>query len=210
MFAHFKSYPKWITWGFVLLVSGVLLVLVSYTCLVFLTPEPGIPVGETSLLDTASACGVRCLWGLTPGESTVLDAEHVLQDRKVMEGCEYTDELLICNHISFGLNYDQGLITLISFNPSPQPTLGELIAVYGEPTGVQAYRTGIEHPSSFVWLCFEEPLIATLTRQVEGMTTFIGSDTRVYNVEYHSTQTYPERCSMASGWQGYREYGEMP
>src|SRR6202142_3721933 len=103
-------------------------------------------IGDGGLL-SGKICGPPCFIGVIPGVTTKNDAITLLQSRGLFQDCTEIDTTkegggheIICTHptsalaVSIANNGD--LVSGISFPPSVEITVAQIIGKYGQPTVV--------------------------------------------------------------------------
>jgi hypothetical protein len=176
------------------------------------TPQPTPPVVAHNPLDT-EPCMAPCWQNITPGETTLDQASQILGDLEDVGGCPAINGYIKCDWVVIHAG-DDGIVELIRMGPSETVTLGEVIALYGEPDEVHfctsedephnpEHTISVSYFASYkLWLYFVEPgePIApvhpdmVVREMIYGMTWF---DTTWMDCYTHFQE---------SEWHGYGDY----
>lgn len=185
------------------------------------TPQQadGVYIGDGGFL-SGEPCGPPCFWSITPGASTEAQVLEVLQEREISERCQTFNDVsefkrrgVSCAPgLIFDLDTDTGLVSMIGFSPSQVVSVGEAIAMYGDPDAVLVTATNRPEQAARVVMALYFDLLNTevVLPGVESATYIVSSITQIDNIGYLSEKEYKESNSgmheFLSEWKGYGEY----
>ena len=175
-------------------------------------------IGDGGFLSGRS-CGPPCFFGVIPGVTTKNDAITLLQSRGLYEDCAEIDttkkgggHIVFCNHwvVSIGNNGD--LVSGISFVPSEDITVAQVIAKYGQPTVVSMLAVAdSSNRGSTAYMDFYYDQINTdigLIAEKNSTTYEINPTSLIETIGYYDQEEYQSRRQIIQSWKGYGIYQE--
>jgi hypothetical protein len=166
---------------------------------------------------TGQPCGPPCLWGITPGLTTVGGVLDVLKEKGMSNECDQFDNSqeaggrgVICRG-SVVFSVDGEIVEGIGFNPSQEITVAEVIEQYGEPNSVRVVARGVpEYPHTVMILFFDSIRTDLVLPEQEGIIYRVEATTAIENIGYSSDTTYKPSSLPYPDWVGYGEYQRYP
>jgi hypothetical protein len=165
-------------------------------------------------LDT-EPCKAPCWEGITPGSTTIEEVTRILVEDKGLSECLPSDNWIVCENIS--IQFDaENFVQFIQMWPSDTVTLGEVIAVHGEPNVVYFCHDinelhEISHTHSLVyfvnsqlWLYFIEPGYPAEVIQPAMIVRDIAYGPTEYDWTLWGCESYKHTI-----WQGYGDYHSL-
>ena len=180
------------------------------------TPSPLIEDGG---FISGKICGPPCFFGIIPGVTTKNDAITLLQSRGLYQDCTEIDttkkgggHIISCNYLVVSIGGNGDLVSGISFRPSEDITVAQVIAKYGQPTVVSmlgASDSSDRYYTAYMDLCYDQiNTVISLIAQENSATYEISPTTLVGIIEYDDQEEYQSRRQIIQSWNGYGKYEE--
>ncbi|HMS01057.1 MAG TPA: hypothetical protein PKE62_17550 [Anaerolineales bacterium] len=170
--------------------------------------------GDGGLL-SKEPCGPPCLMGITPGITSRDAVLTVLKEKINLINCREWDKRneggtygVSCG--SLGITFqDSDIVNWISFKPSSQITVEDMIKVYGEPSGLFVVEEddGMGNVISVRMILYYDAIKTRLDLAEQSESIYlIALDTRVENISYVDHAEYEKSTEGYNPWNGFGEY----
>lgn len=158
--------------------------------------------GEGGFL-TGEPCGPPCFWGITPGVSTEDDLIKKANANDVFSQCMIFDYKkqggirgLYCRSIPMGFT-DEGTVGDITFYPSVDITLAQLIDLYGIPDGVYVDLISLPDASPRVAMTLWYKKINSRVIIEQNSIDFVANpESVVERIEYFEKGDFEQSCFL--------------
>lgn len=171
-------------------------------------------IGDGGFL-SASPCGPPCFYKIAPGTSSKDDVVALLTNIKIFETCVYFDntgesgnEGFSCNSNLMFTFRDRKVVSSISFKPTQEITVEEIIKKYGYPDRVLVNGRGLpESPVHTVIILFLDNLKANIILfEQESNIYVLTPKTKVETIGYADDLSYESEIKYSEKWNGYSTY----
>ncbi len=188
-----------------------LLVFIS-SCTTQTEVYPVLNIGDGGLL-SKNPCSPPCFWNITPGITTEEEAINILETMGDVSNCYHWDKVkngfekgIGCKNIDIYFD-DNSIVSTISFKPSQEITVSEIIQNYGEPEAVIALPQDmdVESPYNMTLLFLSKNMIIGLPEQ--GTKYFdLEQTTIIRGASYYFKSVFEENDIFNQPWKGYGKY----
>jgi hypothetical protein len=179
------------------------------------------PIGDGGFL-SEQPCGSPCFFGVIPGVTTKDNAIALLQSKGLYQDCTDADNSkengiheITCTYPTWALvvsvENNDNLVSGISFPPSDNITVEEVIAKYGQPTAVSELAIGPSGRDFDAYMILYYDRINTvidLITQKNSSVYDVSPTTLVGIIEYYNQEQYQSRQQIIQSWKGYGIYKE--
>jgi hypothetical protein len=196
----------------------LMIFLVSCTFWSSIQNEHEVKVGDGGFL-SLNPCGPPCFYGITPGITTDAQVQEIITNFKdIFPKCEETDltrsgggRSLSCAD-GIGMSYNNHLVDGISFSPSVNLSIQQVIDLYGSPDLVEVIVLSLtEAPIKSTMVLYYDDLHTALGLDEQSGTSFIiDPDSKISSIAYHTENSYNDFRTLAikigTPWQGFGTY----
>jgi hypothetical protein len=181
------------------------------------TPTPSITLISTQDggLISGIPCGPPCFWGITPGISNIEDVIDELDSRNLLTRCQSSNKLsqeegysITCwPSLLFHSDFDDSVIETVSFIPTTEVSVGDVIDRHGQPICAVLLPGGVpEHPTTELMLLYTNPPIKLSLPDQSGVTFMVEASTLVQTVVYSIEIGMDCYSHGGVDWHGFGEY----
>jgi len=169
-------------------------------------------IGDGGLL-SGKPCFAPCFWNISPGITTEKKALQILSQKFNITDCDSwdmdesgRDKGIRCVNV-VGMTFKDNIVDVVSFRPSDEVTLGEVIDIYGAPDGIFVASLGISgQPPIAMMLYFDTVNMVIHLPEQDSRIYSLQSDTLVESVVYMSKPQYLSTKNLRQEWTGYGGY----
>jgi hypothetical protein len=171
-------------------------------------------------LITGESCQPPCFWGITPGSSNEDDTLRTINTNYVFFNCKLLDDTKQAGNrsiscMSVSLIIEDGVTSGLSFYPTVDITVAQIIKKYQEPSAVSIDIVSFtdKPPRVVMILWFDNIQTQIFLPDQDGSEYHVVANTRIYSVTYHSESSYGSIRLIGNNvsWKGYGEYsGSLP
>ncbi len=169
-------------------------------------------------------CGPPCFLSIVPGVTRETQAVKILAEKGLYQNCfSYNNEAesglrgISCSFVGIAYYRGTDVIGSVSFNPSRNLTVEDVVTKYGNPDAVVVGTMGTpeEQPHTMMALHYESMHANIGLGEQEGLKFNIASTTPIETIGYSdsgwpSPSEYESANKLSSPWSGYGEYHETP
>ena len=181
----------------------------------------GTLTGDGGLLTANEYCNPPCFWGIVPGVTTKSEVVSILKQNNITH-CDNSNkediegiQSISCSpgpYISFQQGSD--IVDMISFIPSIEITVEDIVKVRGEPTAISVMVEGMHDLKPYVsmFLFYDELFTILYLGQQEGQVYSVEYTSVIKSVIYNDRANYEFRRNGQDIiiWKGYGDYHSLP
>jgi hypothetical protein len=174
---------------------------------------------ENLILDggliSKNPCGPPCFWGILPGVTREDQVDEILNSKNINEICSvYNNEeqsglrgldCLFLINISYRKHTD--IVEIVSFVPTEEILVSDVIAQYGYPSQILVFSTGLpDHSKSIDMDLYYNDIQSVIDLpRMDGSVYNLSADTKVTAVSYYE-KLNPTISEHLQPWNGFGQY----